>query len=291
MIVAVPGKSRAGNITITDPSANFTVGIGPNGELFDSNSGIGFQRVSDGFDPLVPGTPRDSWGIWGASSGTSFADYENQGTSNVSSTTTSTANSATIAATASGYNVYMTYMFGAPNVLEIQTTVTNTSGVAQDTWFQRDVDWDVTPTEFNENSFANAISGNVIDSSFYGFESPDPSSPYGSSCAAGCNQVGDLGGGIKIDLGVLNPNQTVTFTYLYGISQTGEDVNGLISQVQGLGASYYVATQSSENGLYPNLGQNSAIIAVASTPEPGTLGLLAAGLALVGAAARRRKSA
>lgn len=133
----------------------------------------------------------------------------------------------------------------------------------------------------------------MIDSSSYGFESPDPSVPYGNSCLVfGCNTAGDNGGGIKIDLGVLAPGQTSSFTYYYGISQLGEDVNGLISQVQGLGATYYVATQSSENGNYPNLGTNSAIIAFGSpVPEPTTFGLLAAGIGLIGSLARRRKQA
>jgi len=294
LLVLAPGISRADVVTgtITDPTGNFAVGISYFGELFDPNSGTGFIRLADSYDPLLPGTPRDSWGISGAVSGSAYADYTNYGDVNVTSVNTYGANSAVVSAVVPGYTVYMNYVFGAANVLEIQTTITNTSGVAQDTLFQRDVDWDVYPTEFNENSFANPVSGNVIDSSYDGFESPDPSQPYYSSCFSGCNQTGDLGGGIKLDLGVLAPNQTSSFTFYYGISQTGEDVNGLISQVQGLGATYYVGTQSSENGGYPNLGANSAIIAVgSSTPEPATFGLLAAGIGLLGALARRRKKA
>src|SRR5690242_18820664 len=48
---------------ITDPGNAFAVGIGTSGELYDTGSGIGFSRLADGYDPLAPGTPRDSWGL------------------------------------------------------------------------------------------------------------------------------------------------------------------------------------------------------------------------------------
>lgn len=133
-----------------------------------------------------------------------------------------------------------------------------------------------------------AITGNVINSSYYGFE--NPTGPYADSCNAGCNQTADLGGGIELDLGVLGAGQSASFTYLYGISQIGENVNGLIAQVDADGAYYYIATQSSENGAYPELGTNSAIIAVATpTPEPSTMVLV--GLGLCAASFLRRKRA
>ena len=147
--------------------------------------------------------------------------------------------------------------------------------------FQRDIDWDVTPTEFAENSFGGAITGNVNNSSFYGFENPDPSVPYGSSCAAGCNNTGDLGGGINVSLGTLAAGASDTITFLYGISEAGESVNGLIGEVNADGAYYWVATQSSESGAYPDLGANSAIIAVSTSviPEPSTWAMMLVGFA------------
>jgi len=296
LLILAAGFAQAG--VITDTTDLFSVGIGPNGELFDFSSNIGFLRIVGGYDPLEPGTPRDSWGISGGDVGSAYADQADFLSSGVSTTGTLGANGGTlVTTTTNGYSVTQSYVFVDPNVLEIQTTVTNTGNTGQDTLFQRDVDWDVFPTEENENTFGNPVAGNVIDSSYNGFENPDPSVAYAFSCGAGCNNTADLGGGIKLDLGVLNPGQAASFAYLYGINQAEQNVNGLIAQVNALGASYWVATQSSENGAFPSLGSNSAILAVAPfvpapVPEPATMGFMAVGLALVGVRlARRQRSA
>jgi hypothetical protein len=290
VLLCLPGKSVAGYIT--DPSGSFAVGIGPNGELFDSVNGIGFRRIADGYDPLAPGTPRDSWGVT-ANGSSAWADQAYYGSSGVSSTVTLGANSATVTTTTLiGLKVNQVYTFApSGNILEITTTVTNIGdSTATGVGFQRDVDWDVYPTEFNENSFGNAITGNVVGSSYYGFESPDPLASYGSSCAAGCNSTGDLGGGIKIALANLAPGASDSFIFLYGISQSGQNVNGLITEAQGLGAYYWIATQSSENGAYPNLGANSALIGISDIPEPASFGVMAMALAGLLAYTRRRKN-
>ena len=66
-----------GNVTITNSTGTFSVGIGPNGELFDDSTGVGIRRISDGYDPLAPGTPRDSWGVYSVSgAGSAYADCE-----------------------------------------------------------------------------------------------------------------------------------------------------------------------------------------------------------------------
>jgi len=278
--------------TITDPTGSFSVGIGANGELYDATTGVGFLRTSDGYDPLAPGTPRDSWGVE-TSAGSAFADDFQYGDLNLVGTTqTIGASSATSVTTTSvGVTVSQSYNFVQPNVLAVTETITNVSGgTLTDVVFQRDVDWDVTPTEFDENSFAEPITGNVNDSSYFGFEYPDPSFPYGNSCAAGCNNIGDNGGGINVTLGTLAAGASDTITFLYGISATGEDVNGLIGEVFADGAYYFVGTQSSENGFYPALGANSAIIAVASStiPEPSTWAMMVIGFAGLGFAGYRR---
>jgi PEP-CTERM motif len=238
--------------------------------------------------------PRDSWGVETAF-GSAYGDYQDFGTQNLTGTTQSfgASSGTSVSTTSVGVTVGQSYKFQQPNILKVTETITNTSSsTLTGVVFQRDIDWDVAPTEFDENSFGGAIKGNVNDSSYYGFENPDPSVAYGSSCSLGCNQVGDLGGGINVTLGTLAAGASVTQIYLYGISELGESVNGLIAEANADGAYYWVATQSSENGLYPNLGANSAIIAVASgVPEPSTWAMMALGVIGLGFAARRGRKA
>ena len=258
-MLAIAGPALA-DVTISDGS--FSVGISADGELYDTTDSIGFQRLSDGYDPLSPGTPRDSWGVSANGVG-AYADAQYYGVSGLTSTLSTNAGKTTAMAASdvlSGtLSVTQNYSFvtNAPNVLQIATTVKNTSSVAEAVLFQRDIDWDVAPTEGNENTFGPAIPGGKPDVT---------GSPYLSSCAAGCNFTSDLGGGIMIKVGTLNPGTSDTFSYFYGISQTGKNVNGLNAQLASAGAAYVVSTQSSENGAYPNLGTNSAAIGVVAPP-------------------------
>ena len=293
-ITLFTASSAQAQATITDPTSSFSVGVGVNGELYDYGTGVGFRRLFDGYDPLAPGSPRNSWGVE-TSGGSAYGDQADYGTKNLTGTTQSfgASSGTSVSTTSVGVTVSQSYKFLQPNVMKVTDTITNTSGGAlTGVVFQRDIDWDVYPTEFNENSFGGAIKGNVNGSSYYGFEYPDPSSPYGSSCSAGCNQIGDLGGGINVTLGTLAAGASVTQIYLYGISELGQNVNGLISEIVADGGYYYIATQSSEAGYYPNLGANSAIIAVSSgVPEPSTWAMMALGFVGLGFAARRGRKA
>lgn len=266
-------------------NGSFTVGIGPNGELFNYSPYIGFQRLSDGYDPLAPGTPRDSWGVT-ANGGSAWADQASYGSPGVASVSTGTLGTQTVTTTTTNnLTVLQNYAFAALNILEITTTVTNNAATPSDVLFQRDVDWDVYPTEFNETSQGPPIGPPVIDSSYYGFENPDPAAAYFYSCAAGCSLTGDLGGGIKIDLGTIAAGGSTTFRYLYGINSIGETPSGLIGQVDALGAYYDIATFSSDRNA-----TNSAIIAVApaAVPEPSSWALFLTVLSGVGLSLKRR---
>ncbi|RBP03494.1 putative secreted protein with PEP-CTERM sorting signal [Roseiarcus fermentans] len=280
--------------TITSTDGKYTAGISNQGEVY--NSGVGLSRNSDGFDPIAAGIGRDSWGV-STNLGYAYADASYYGLKNTTSVQSVYAGSAAVtisSSTIAGLFITQTFTFLQSNVLVDYVTLLNNSGAAlTDVQFQRNVDFDVAPTAFNENTFANSITGptDVVDSSYNGFENPNPQIAYSDSCAAGCNQTGDVGAGIKVSVGTIAAGGSASFEYFYGDNQTGQDVNGLISQVVGDGANYWVATQSSENGAYPLLGSNSAILAVEAVPEPSTWAMLGLGFAGLGFAGYRgRKS-
>lgn len=278
--LSMPAAYAAG--TITDGSGDFTVGIGANGELFDPDSYTGFQRNSDGFDPLEPGTPRDSWGISAGSQG-AFADSQEFGTSGVTSTLNFLANSATVASKALGLDILQEYAFAAPNVLKITTTVANLSGATiADVAFQRNVDWEIAPTEFTENTVAPSIAGfsNITQTTSNGFENPDPTVPYGNDASGGVNSTGDLGAGIKIALGDIANGASKVFSFFYAIADGVAPAGLTTFNMQLLGSSYNMITQSSENGNWPGQGENYAILGFGGTVETVAVPLPAAGAGL-----------
>ena len=66
------------------------------------------------------------------------------------------------------------------------------------------------------------VSGLVIDSTFFGFEDPDPLIPFISSGAGGGTfGPNDFGGGFLLDLGSLLAGETIKFDIFHGLS-TGE---------------------------------------------------------------------
>ncbi len=244
---------------------------------------------------------RDSWGVE-TCGGSAYGDYASYGTLNITGTTLTglpgVALAKAVSTTTVGVTVAQSYKFLQPNVLKVTDTITNTSGgPLTGVVFQRDIDWDVAPTEFNENSFGKPIRrqcqripptmGSII---------PIRPCRTGHSCARGCNLHRRPRRRHQ-----RHPEQSqcpavrTRITYLYGISMLGENVDGLIAEIMADGGYYYIATQSSENGAYPLLGSNSAIIAVASSaiPEPSTwamMGLGFAGLAFAGYRRGRKAS-
>jgi hypothetical protein len=261
-------------------SGGFDVGIASNGELYDGGTGIGFRRNADGYDPLAPGTPRDSWGI-STPGGDAFGDASYLGVAGVAGVVAGPG--FRHITTTFGVDILMDYKFAAPNVLKIKHTVRG----AEVFDFQRNWDLDVAPTPFGENSVGIFHPlGSVKEDSYYGFENPVPAVPYAFPCGpGGCNATGDLGGGIKISSSKFG-NQ---FTYCYAISQDGQSMLGLVEQAFKLGCRHMIATQSLENGQFGNLGANSALMGI-MVPEPGTWAMLIAGFGFVGAAARRRRA-
>lgn len=288
------------NTTFSDASGQYQVGVGPDGELYDSNTNIGLQNPA-GADYISPGTPRDSWGITG-STGSAYADYEEFGTSNITGTTltTGTTSATTISTTGTGLTVAQEFTFYNPNIVSIQETITNSTGAdISGVVFRRDVDFDIFPSTFSENTFGPlGANPDVVASSYYGFENPDPAVPFAFPCTGGCNVNGDLGAGIDLGLGTLGAGDSVTFAFYYGINAPGQTLDGLFAEAQGEGLAYLIGTQSTENGNYPNLGAGSAILGVSliggeagppAVPEPMTWAMMLSGFGITGVTLRRRR--
>jgi hypothetical protein len=274
---------------ITNTAGTLRVGIGPDGELYDSDARIGFQRTADGFDAILPGIPRDSWGI-SADGSYAYADYLQFGTVNITNTSAAYgANSALLDTTTSvGLAVQHLFAFAAPNILAITGTVTNiTDATIASVLFQRNVDWDMTVGAFLETTSGAAVTRNVVDSSYFGFESASPADAFGYSCASGCTStLGDWGAGIRISLGSLAAGESKSFRYLYGLGNVGQSPDELVAQAQGLGSYYHMVTTGDPAGG----PANAALLAVADTsvPEPATGALTLLALGSAGLVKRRR---
>jgi hypothetical protein len=267
----------AGNIT--DITTAFTVGIDDSGVLY--GDATGFRRNSDFLDPLVPGTPRDSWGA-SANGVAGYADPQAYGIVNIVANGAPTfgANTAFISSflndgLSNFLRIDQTYTFAAPNILKINTQVTNVSGSTQSVMFQRNVDWDF--GDFLNFTAIDALPGFVIDGSYYGFESPDPNNSYSHTSGPGGGTYGpdDIGAGIKINLGALADGSSAQFDYFYGLSTDGQTPNGLRSQAIGLGAAFVATSYSADGDM--NSASQSAILAIGEVPEPGSVTLFGGG--------------
>jgi hypothetical protein len=286
--------ASASAAVITSSNGQFSVGIGANGELYDADAGVGFQRTADGYDPIAPGIARDAWGVAVVGGASAYADDQYSGATVAGTTFTVGAETAqAVTDTGIGLTVTQDYAFvGDGNILRIDTFVRNDGADAVDAVFQRLVDWDIDPTSTAENvSGPYGAASGVIDSSWYGFEDADPNAGgFLFSCFGGCNSTGDLGGGIRISLGALAGGATSHFSYYYGLNRGGETLNDLVAQGQAVGAGHIIAGQSAENGDYPNLGANSAIIGVGGVPEPASWAMMILGFFGLGSAVRRRRA-
>jgi hypothetical protein len=199
------------------------------------------MRLADEYDPLAPGIPQESWGIsfTGAITGSAYADPAEFGTSNETPISmTFTASSGTIVNSINDGEIFLTqnYSFSAANVLQISESIQNFSGGTLAVEFQRDIDWDVYPTEFDEITTIPGV---------------------------GTSGPTDLGAGIKVNLGTIPSGNTDTFSYYYAISNTGQTEAQLNTEVQSAGAAFVILTDSSD-GPCDTCGTNSAAIGVNS---------------------------
>lgn len=311
VLSAIAGASTADNI-ITNPTGIFAVGINSGGSIFTPNSYatragamgyVGFQRVADQYDPINPGTPTEGWAFYGDNGGGSVnarGDDYFLGSSNISLINESYSGGvgAAIAADIShdmgaGFaSIRQEYSFFQANVIGIKVTVTNTSGAALTTArFNREVDWDILPSFFSEYARIDPLGGDVVDSSYFGFEDRDASTPFGlpGGAGGGLFGLGDLGAGMTIDLvnvngGAIADGASVSFYVFHAISQLAQSENALRSQLIAQGATW-IATGISSSGPGPGAYHAAMGYSRNLIPAPGALALLG----VAGLVARRRR--
>ncbi|QYK49771.1 MAG: hypothetical protein KF838_07930 [Phycisphaeraceae bacterium] len=302
VLVALAGIASADGI-IVSPAGNFAVGINAGGSIFTQNSYntsigtlgyVGFQRVNDSYDPINPGTPTEGWAMALNGINARGDDYF-LGSSGISLISESyLPSSAVIVHDINGGQARKTqrYSFLQNNVIGIQVTVTNTSGGAiNSALYNREVDWDILPSFFSEFARTDALGGDVVDSSYFGFEDRDATTPFVSfgGVGGGLYGLGDLGAGMTIDLinlngGAIADGASVTFYVFHAISQFNQSEAALRNQLIGQGATW-IATGISSSGPGPfayhaAMGYSRNLI-----PAPGALALLG----VAGLAARRRR--
>jgi hypothetical protein len=191
---------------IVSSTGIFGAAIGPQGNLVDLSTGIGLIRASDGYDPVIPGTPRDAWGVSAGALG-GFVDPNQGGPANPpvrsgifnvvfnpagssssppGSVTPGGIRQGTILPPGSSITVSNFLNGGSgnvlqvdqafsflsvpnDNVLQIKVTITNLTGTPQAVQFRRVVDFDVnTANGFPDIVTADPLRGSVTAASFGG---------------------------------------------------------------------------------------------------------------------------
>lgn len=287
-LVAAAGSAAFGQGTITDTGTNYSVGININGNLYNPSDGVGFRRLSDGYDPISPGTPTESWGaaIVGGDSG--YADPMFAGTVNVGNISAvfgaNTAQTSSMVGTT--LRVDHDFSFANANVIRIRTKLTNLSANTETLRYKRLCDWDILPSIFSEFARVDPLASNVVDSSYhpFGAEARDAITPMVAP-GPGLFGAGDLGGGLTVQFAGVPSGGFVEFDIFHAISNLGQVEAGLRGQLLVLGAEFIVTGISNPPGTVP---EYTAAIGYATVliPTPGALALL--GLGGMVAARRRR---
>ncbi|MBX9582211.1 MAG: PEP-CTERM sorting domain-containing protein [Gemmataceae bacterium] len=292
--------ARAGTVISSGP---FDVSISDFGNLEpDTATGsLVFRRNADGYDPIIPGTPREAYGV-SANGVSGYADTFFFGVSNIApvsavfgaSTATVVTDLVDPGSGASLLRITQDYRFAADNVLQICTTVTNVSPDAQAVLFSRNVDMDLGSVsapngQFYETITADGVVPPVIEASFYGFENPDPLpafSVFPAPATGGTFGPSDLGGGMRLDLGILAPGESSEFAVFHGIGDFGQTEADLRAQMAALGVFYQISGIGPETGNVESMGLGPCAI-----PEPTSLALVGIGAAGLAGYARRRRAA
>lgn len=275
--------------TISNVFGTYQLGLNVHGNVYNPNDGVGMRRMTDGYDPISPGTPTESWGAGIVGGETGYADPFFQGTSNLTNLYSNIGPlSAQIGSqVGSSLKVEQDITFADFNVARFRTTITNISGSTATIRYKRLVDWDILPSIFSEYSRPDAPAGNVIQTSYHPFGGEDRNALVDFvSQGPGLFGAGDLGGGLLVEFANVPAGGVINFDIFHAISYENESELQLRNQVYFQGATVVVTGISNPPGALP---EYTAALGFATEfiPTPGAAAILGLG-GLV--AARRRRA-
>lgn len=278
-----------------------------------SATGLAFKFADGTFrDATAPGCLCEGWGVSVNDTIGGGISISN-GSGNISlaapiSATSSTATTTARLTSLPGLTVKHEYTpsTNAPTALfRAHVTISNTTGAdVTNLRYVRVMDWDVPPTEFSEfvTIQGTATTTDLARSHNNGFSNPNPLAGNSPIIASTLNtdfiDVGprDHGAYFQFNFGSLANGASQEFDIFYGAAATeaaalaaiGAEGIELFSLGQSRGGA---ATGTPATFIFGFSGVGGVPVIPPSVPEPGSLALFGAGLALVATAIRRRRKA
>jgi hypothetical protein len=307
----------AAQAVITNPDNLVSLGVFEEGHL--NYQGIGVTYVPTGNDGTSPGCACEGWGAGVAGGEQGWASVANGGINNV--TVQSFASTATTATSVVhiGSSLEVRHVYtpsSSPNLYRVDVTITNLTGATlgagdRPIQYQRVMDWDIGPTEFDEFVTIQGSVGaaNVLGTNSNGFGipnltlTPNPDCPTtftGDFVRAGpC----DHGANFLFGFDALDAGSSRTFTIFYGAAANQAEAIAALGTV---GAEIYSLGQCNPDAdagddCRTTAGDPNTFIfgfaGVGGTPlpppsvvpEPGTVLLTATGLLGILVGVRRRR--
>lgn len=291
------------------------LGVAAQGHLNFGGSGV--RYLPTGFDGTYPGCRCEGWGAGVVGGVSGRASYDNGGVSNVSVVSFENTGSTARSVVSIGGQLEVEHRYApstTPNLYRVDVTITNiTDGTLGEgdrpIRYQRAMDWDIGPTEFNEYVTIQGTAGatNVIGANSNGFAVPNLTLTPNPDCATtytgDFNRAGpcDHGANFLFGFDALTAGSSRTFTIFYGAAGNRADALSALGMV---GAEIYSfgecnpagSTACSANGspntfIFGFAGVGGTVVPPPGVvPEPGTVLLTATGLAgiLIGVRRRRR---